>query len=73
MSAVFRPRTRQRDAREREIAAYVRQQRGIHGGLGAADVARLARQDGRDYTELEVAHVMSLMSTTLSTPPRRNP
>lgn len=65
-------RRAKQDAREREIAAYVRQQRGIYGGLGSADVARLSRQDDRDYTEREIAQVMSLMGTTLSTPSRRN-
>lgn len=70
---MFTRRARQQAARDRQIAEYIRQQRGIYGGLGAADIARLARQDDRDYTQLEIAHVMHLMSTTLSTPPRRNP
>lgn len=56
---------RRRDDRDGEIAAYVRGLRRRHQGVGAADVARLARQGGRDYSERDVSRVMSAMSRRL--------
>ena len=49
-------------SREREIAAYVRWLRRNGQGVGFADAARLARRDGRDYSEREVSRVMSDIS-----------
>lgn len=57
---MLRRRARQA-ARQAEVAAYVRQLRRNCHGLGSADVARLSRQDGRDYSEPEVMRVMSDM------------
>ena len=54
---------RKRDARDKQIAAYVRALRHRNGGgMGFGDVARLARQDGRNYDAREVSRVMSDMS-----------
>ncbi len=57
---------RKRDARAGQIAAYVRRLRRNNRGVGAADAARLARQDGHDYSEAEVSRVMSDMSRRLA-------
>lgn len=53
---------RKQAARDRDIAAYIQALRRHNGGgVGAAEAARLSRQDGRDYQETEVARAMSDM------------
>ncbi|NUP15487.1 MAG: hypothetical protein HOZ81_05155 [Streptomyces sp.] len=52
----------QQSVRDREIAGYVSALRRHNGGgMGIADVARLARQDGRNYSYSEVSRVMGAM------------
>ncbi len=47
--------------RRREIAAWIRELQAINGGIGIADVVRLAQMHGRDYSFNEVMHVRSDM------------